>query len=287
MISVLKCDRCQAKWQRDNLDHVTGCPECSAPVGHISPVEPVSDGKTRALCLSCDWDIVLENDEYTRPTQTARARADLHGAQIGHQVLTRTTSDRTVETPELGDLGWPTSEQEVQDGLEQFFEKMGWTALTEVSPHHSDYRADLIVKSDEYGWFGAEIKYFDTTGASKVADAHHQIVAQYRGKKYLGNRINRWVLIPYFAKRSGPGATTSLPRRDLLQFSRELCCRHGVGIVDLTKAKYDHLVLDFAYSRSECKVPVGHHEYAERHHDNVDMDAIDEMIERKMDRLNY
>jgi len=168
----------------------------------------------------------------------------------------------------------PESEDQMQAQLEAFFENHGWTAIREVSPHHSRIRADLIVESPQYGWFGIETKFWEQDGGAKLADAHEQIVGQYRGRKYIGERIDRWVLFPYFSEQSARATWRQ-------QFTRELLCRHGVGIGYFA---HDAAVLDYAYSRAECKVTVGDHRY---HDDNADIKAIDEMIKRKMDRLSY
>jgi len=184
----------------------------------------------------------------------------------------------TAFTPE------PESEDQMQAQLEAFFESHGWTAIREVSPHHSSDRADLIVESPQYGWFGIETKFWEQDGGAKLADAHEQIVGQYRGQKYIGERIDRWVLFPYFNEYHGENARDEWrsERADWRQqFIREMLCRHGVAIGYFSCGA---AVLDYAYSRAECKVPVGDHP---RHNDNVDMDVIDEMIERKMNRLSY
>jgi len=183
----------------------------------------------------------------------------------------------TAFTPE------PESEDQMQAQLEAFFENHGWTAIREVSPHHSSDRADLIVGSPQYGWFGIETKFWEQDGGAKLADAHEQIVGQYRGQKYIGERIDRWVLFPYFSGQQRENDDERLSARATWrrQFTRELLCRHGVGIGYFAHGAG---VLDYAYSRAECKVPVGDHP---RHNDNVDMDVIDEMIKRKMNRLSY
>jgi hypothetical protein len=42
------------------------------------------------------------------------------------------------------------NEDELQDWLEDEFEKAGWTAIREVTPHSSSVRADLIVNHEGY-----------------------------------------------------------------------------------------------------------------------------------------
>ena len=86
------------------------------------------------------------------------------------------------------EIGPVSSEAELQRNLKSYFEKHNWLAVREVSPTDSRVKADLIVKHDTYGWFGIETKYFNNDGGGKVADAHHQIISQYRGRRYINDR---------------------------------------------------------------------------------------------------
>jgi hypothetical protein len=157
------------------------------------------------------------------------------------------------------EIGPVSSEAELQRKLKSYFEKHNWLAVREVSPTDSRVKADLIVKHDTYGWFGIETKYFNNDGGGKVADAHHQIVSKYRGKRYINDRINLWAA----SWRQ--------------QYTRELFCKHGVGYVN---PRRNPLLIDFAYSVPTRKVPVDTNRET-RHHTNVDIEEIRSVVKKK------
>lgn len=179
-------------------------------------------------------------------------------------------------------IGSVSSEDQLQEELEEHFEAHGWTAIREVSPHASNLKADLIVEHDSHGWFGIETKYFDGDGGGKVADAHHQIVSKYRGKRYIGNKINLWAICPYFSgfDKDEWHAQRADWRND---FVRELFCRHGIGYVNPLRSP---LLIDFAYSTASYKVPVDTDRHT-RHHENVDITEIKSSVEEKIERFGY
>ena len=159
------------------------------------------------------------------------------------------------------------NEDELQEWLESTFEEAGWNAIREVSPHGSDYRADLIVESEKYGWFGIETKFIgDSQGPAEMAKAHHQIVEKYRGKKYIGNKIDLWAVCPYIQyanidkeEQEEPAGGGSfdyerMKRRQVLG-TRPFFTQTGIGWVGL-----DHysLEIEFVQSRGYGTVPTGH-----------------------------
>jgi len=192
-----------------------------------------------------------------------------------------------VEQPTDGGMhlcGELESEEELQIWLEDFFEDQGWIAIREVSPRGSDVRADLIVSHDEYGWFGIETKYMRGDGGGKIATAHHQITQKYRGQKYLGEKIDLWVICPYFWGMNSPDYTEKHSQQaSRATFTREFFCRHGIGYLDLDRYQ---LLLGFAYSKPWAKVPVGG-EYLDDYIDDVDLDKIVESVNRKMGKYGY
>lgn len=190
----------------------------------------------------------------------------------------------TVEDDGMQLCGVIESEEELQEWLESLFEDSGWTAIREVSPHGADCRADLIVGHDEYGWFGIETKYFRNDGGAKAADAHHQITQKYRGKKYIGRRINCWVVCPYFYCYNTDDYDMKQQQQKMrAEFVRELFCRHGIGYVNLDRWQ---LLLDFAYSQKYAKVPVGG-EYLSEYIENVDVERIRSRVDEKRQRYSY
>jgi len=166
-----------------------------------------------------------------------------------------------------------TSEDDLQSWLESTFEDHGWTAIREVSPRTENVRADLIVQHTDYGWFGIETKIIGKSDGAKIADAHHQITRKYRGKRFIGNRINCWVVCPYFKNDSnGRGA-----------YTREMFCRHGIGYFNVN---WSTLRLDFSYSHGWAKVPIGGGR-CERHAEKVDIDKIRDLVAEKMEVYDY
>ncbi|MCQ4334816.1 hypothetical protein KM295_15280, partial [Natronomonas sp. F2-12] len=88
------------------------------------------------------------------------------------------TTSEDSEEAEVDGRGLPVfdTEQEFQDFLERKFEENEYTAIQEVSPHRSNYRADLLLMHDEFGRIGLELKRL--TGGSDAGKAHQQIVRQ-------------------------------------------------------------------------------------------------------------
>ena len=167
------------------------------------------------------------------------------------------------------------SEDELQEWLKSYFEDRGWTAIREVSPDWSNDSANLLVRHADYGWFGIEMKYFSPDdGGRKLANAHRQILFQYRGRNYLNNRITLWVLCPYIDD-------TARRVSSHLQFIREFLCGHGIGYIDLRR---NDLLIDFAYSHPEAKVPVGGPSIS-KYQDSVAMPYIYDKVENHIAQL--
>lgn len=187
-----------------------------------------------------------------------------------------------------GELG---SEDDLQEWLEGFFEQNGWSAIREASPHNSRCSADLIVEHDEYGWVGIETKYFHGDGGGKAADAHHQITRKYRGRTYIGERIDLWAICPYFWGIDSPDYKLKRQQQTTRsKFMREMFCRHGIGFVDLNRPV---LLIDFAYSQPHAKIPVGGEyasgggDYFKEYVEDVDIDRIRDAVNRKRERFDY
>lgn len=202
----------------------------------------------------------------------------------------------------------PKDEKELQSWLAEYCEENGWDVKREVSPSNvsENYRADLIIHKENYGWFGIETKYFDKNGGSWLADAHHQIIAKYRGNTFSGKEIKFWSLCPYFRKlewvydefedprSSDPTMPTPCIVDTLSRVSREFFCRHGIGYMDLSSHVID---MDFGYSNPWAKVPVGYPrgndpygnyiEKLQKRIENVDVDKIESSIEDKMNKYSY
>jgi hypothetical protein len=180
------------------------------------------------------------------------------------------------------------SEDELQEWLEGAFEDAGWTAIREVSPHGSNLRADLLVQHEEFGWFGVETKFIGKSqGPINLAKAHHQIVQQYRGRRYLGNKIDLWAVCPYIrCAHTTSDEHTRFEERKWSQVNnlQPFFQHSGIGWINL-----DHYALSmrFIYADSSGRVPTTklaekyHGEYEEKYRDivrgwfdDVDMEAI-------------
>lgn len=129
-------------------------------------------------------------------------------------------------------------EQAFQDYLEERFEASGYTAIQEVSPHGSRYRADMLLMHDRYGRIGLELKYL--TGGTDAATAHKQIVDQYAGRKYLGERVEKWAFAPYMPKLreeqlDGESHGYQSGKLEVLEHFFQ---RYGIGLLNVHESPY-------------------------------------------------
>lgn len=175
-----------------------------------------------------------------------------------------------------------SSEDDVQQYLEDKFEANGWTAIREVSPHRSNYRIDLLLIHERYGKVGIEVKYIGAGEGGRVfAEAHQQITQQYWDKKYLGDRIGLWAIAPFFEHnhhdREDWHQTYAQGKGD---FAREFFCKYGIGYLDLNDP---YGTIDFGYSIAEYKIPAFpmERELPDRHTENCDVAAIRASVRKK------
>jgi hypothetical protein len=208
-----------------------------------------------------------------------------------------------------GDTEPPQDEREFQDWLEWYFEENGWYVEREVRNKNGEGRADLIVNHSDYGWFGIETKYFDSTGPASMADAHEQIVGKYRGGNFFSKDIDLWAVCPFYSKLRWKCVECDQEGDDfyggrinyLSQLVREFFCRHGIGYIDVRGKKYGGVIdIDFAYSKATHKIPVGYTDenterrkdwgYVDKYEDrveNVDVGLITDSVKSKMSDLSY
>jgi hypothetical protein len=263
-----------------------GCVVCGDSAQLSAKFDMPPEGSVRVVCHDCDFKTTIEGNEVEYPTKLAVGRSHLHESDSTHQTTVLISYGENTQLVTPGEkqrvCGELSDEYELQSWLESYFEDCGWTAIREVSPHRSDFKADLIVEHEDYGWIGIEAKYFDSDGGAKIADAHHQITRKYRGEKYLNNRIDLWAICPYFSSRYFDGYHIN-QNTFRAQTTREFFCRHGIGYINLVG---DDLLIDFAYSRGHAKIPVND-ESDSRHHDNVDIESIRSTVQKKMERFDY
>lgn len=174
----------------------------------------------------------------------------------------------------MGGNGLPEfeSEQEFQDYLELQLEEEGFTAIQEVRPHNSQYRVDLLLLHDEYGKIGLELKYL--TGGTDAADAHRQIVRQYSNKRYMGDRVTKWVFAPYMPKLQAELEHTNFGhQRGKLNGLKHFFQSYGIGVLDVHDSPY----CQFEWgNRREYKMPAfttNHYEAGEI--SDLDISAIE------------
>jgi hypothetical protein len=144
----------------------------------------------------------------------------------------------------IGDNGLPVfdSEQEFQDYLEQKFEAAGFTALQEVSPHNSRYRADLLLIHDDLGKIGLELKRL--TGGADAGRAHQQIVRQYSGRQYLGDEVRLWAFAPYIPKLQHDEMVDNRNasfQQGKLEVLEHFFQQYGIGVLNVHDRAYARL----------------------------------------------
>lgn len=263
------------------------CERCGRSPKVLHEIDPVPKNSVRIYCKNCDFEAIVHEDDAHFPSRLAEARADLHSSQKMHPTRIEQPYEWPAETEEDDRriCGRLESEEELQVWLENYFEKHGWTAIREVSPARSSVRADLIVEHDDYGRIGIEAKYFKRDGGAKIAQAHHQIIKKYRGKKFIGKRIDLWAICPYFHGMNSQRATLSTNQQHLRsRLMREMFCKHGIGYIGLDTS--EPLLIDFAYSVPVAKIPVNGNEDS-RHYENVDIEEINDAVQKKMDKYEY
>jgi hypothetical protein len=152
----------------------------------------------------------------------------------------------TEDDTTTGGNGLPVfdTEQAFQDFLEKKFEENGFTAIQEVRPARSNYRADLLLIHDEFGKIGLELKRL--TGGSDAGRAHQQIIRQYAGKRYIGDRVYLWVFAPYLPKLQSAEETDQWERstwfqRGKLEVLEHFFQRYGIGVLNVHESGYARL----------------------------------------------
>jgi hypothetical protein len=132
----------------------------------------------------------------------------------------------------IHDIG---DESDYKDFLEDYFSDHGWTVIREEAPAGTAYSADMLIEDDELGWFGIEAKVTNY-GGSQPAAAHHQIVKKYRGRMYIGHRIDRWIYAPFYQYAADAADSTDIPDPQRQHIVTELVCgffnKHGIGYLD-------------------------------------------------------
>lgn len=84
-------------------------------------------------------------------------------------------------------------EKDLKDWFIKYCNNSGWSTETEVVREDidKDYRCDVILHKDEFGWFGVELKYGGMIGAIE------QVAEKYKGGTFLGRDITAWAILAY------------------------------------------------------------------------------------------
>jgi hypothetical protein len=170
-------------------------------------------------------------------------------------------------------------ESDYKDFLEDLFSDHGWTVLREQPPAGTDYSADMLIEHDELGWFGIEAKVTNYGGRQPAA-AHHQIVKKYRGRMYIGHRIDRWVYAPFYQYPEGAKLSTDIPDPQRQSIVTELVCpffsKHGIGYLDPFR-----WVIKFQLHDPKYTISI----QDEVNHTNID--KIDSYVDKQMQEYSY
>lgn len=283
--SRYECDVCGHRFATEVSN--PACERCGRPPDVLEEIKRVPEGSVRVYCTSCDFEAVVHHDDAYFPRELAEGRAKLHSSQRGHPTRFEQPYELPDETEEdeRRICGRMESEEQLQIWLENYFEEHGWIAIREVTPARSSVRADLIVNHEDYRWIGIEAKYFKRDGGAKIAKAHHQITRKYRGKKYIGNRIDLWAICPYFHGMNSQSHSIGSKQQHLrARLMREMFCKHGIGYIGLDTS--NDLLIDFGYSVPVAKIPVNGNKES-RHYENVDINEIRERVQKKMEKYDY
>jgi len=176
----------------------------------------------------------------------------------------------------IHDIG---DESDYKDFLEEYFSDYGWTVIREEAPAGTGYSADMLIEDDELGWFGIEAKVTNY-GGSQPAAAHHQIVKKYRGRMYIGHRIDRWIYAPFYEYAADADDSTDIPDPQRQHIVTELMCsffnKHGIGYLDPFRWNIKFRYLDPEYTVS-----------IQDDTSSAVMSAIDSYLKRQMEEYSY
>jgi hypothetical protein len=174
------------------------------------------------------------------------------------------------------------NEYEWQDYLERYFEWNDWTVVREAKPAGTEYRADLLVEHDQYGWFGIETK-FANLGGRKMAEAHHQIVKKYRNRTYFGHKIDLWVYAPFYSFYKKPKSMDFVDRKYLIELTQGFFQRHGIGFLRCGSAKgAGYWEMQFELSSSDCFVGIERNSKRD-----PNMKSIRQTVQLRADQYSY
>jgi len=186
------------------------------------------------------------------------------------------------ENPYQTDFTKIENEFQWQDYLQRYFEWNDWNVVREVRPAGTEYRADLLVEHDEYGWFGIETKWANL-GGRVMAEAHHQIVKKYRRRTYFGHKIDLWVYAPFYEFYRKDKSQDFVERKYLIDLTQGFFQRHGIGFLRGGTAKGAGF-WEMQFELSSADHFVGIERASDR---EPDMDAIRETVKWRTQQYSY
>jgi hypothetical protein len=162
----------------------------------------------------------------------------------------------------------PTSEDELQSVLTEIFRSVGWTAIREYSPDHSNKRIDIYAEHDRYGTVGIETKHIRSNRDGKrLADAYVQITRDYWRKRYNREQILFWAVAPYFAPGKLPNTVDD---QRISDFVRQFVTGTGVGLINCHK---DTLTIQYSDTDLRLSIPIAG-PYVDTYASRVDVEDL-------------
>jgi len=162
----------------------------------------------------------------------------------------------------------PTSEDELQSVLTEILRSVGWTAIREYSPDHSNKRIDIYAEHDRYGTVGIETKHIRSNRDGKrLADAYVQITRDYWRKRYNREQILFWAIAPYFAPGKLPNTVDD---QRISDFVRQFVTGTGVGLINCHK---DTLTIQYSDTDLGLSIPIAG-PYVDTYASRVDVEDL-------------
>jgi len=161
-----------------------------------------------------------------------------------------------------------TSEDELQSVLTEILRSVGWTAIREYSPDHSNKRIDIYAEHDRYGTVGIETKHIRSNRDGKrLADAYVQITRDYWRKRYNREQILFWAVAPYFAPGKLPNTVDD---QRISDFVRQFVTATGVGLINCHK---DTLTIQYSDTDLRLSIPIAG-PYVDTYASRVDVEDL-------------
>jgi len=152
--------------------------------------------------------------------------------------------------------------------LTEILRSVGWTAIREYSPDHSNKRIDIYAEHDRYGTVGIETKHIRSNRDGKrLADAYVQITRDYWRKRYNREQILFLAVAPYFAPGKLPNTVDD---QRISDFVRQFVTATGVGLINCHK---DTLTIQYSDTDLRLSIPIAG-PYVDTYASRVDVEDL-------------